>query len=261
MTHTLHSANSGHPDKKTSTVDTLSGLRFEQFYVAVEQSPVATAITDANGCIEFVNQRFLEITGYDREELLGKTPALIQSGMTPNAVYDTMWATLKAGDVWKGEILNRRKNGELYWEKQTITPVKHSDGEILNYVAVKEDITHWRRQENELRLMAAAFETGQATLITDADVVIERVNQAFVEITGYSSAEAVGQTPRLLKSGRHDDDFYQQMWRSLREKGHWQGEVWNRNKSGEIARYWQAITAVHDDEGQVRRFVAVFHDL
>ncbi|MCL7929649.1 GGDEF domain-containing protein [Halomonas llamarensis] len=203
----------------------------------------------------------MDITGYSRDELLGKTPALIQSGMTPYHVYNDMWATLLAGNVWKGEILNRRKNGELYWEAQTITPVKGVEGEILNFVAVKEDITHRHQQENELRLMAAAFETGQATVITDANMVIERVNQAFTDITGYPSQEVIGKTPRLFKSGRHDKAFYQRMWETLRDTGHWQGEIWNLNKWGDIYPLWQSITAVNDADGEVRHFVSVFHDI
>ncbi|CAM4277453.1 diguanylate cyclase [Vreelandella rituensis] len=235
--------------------------RFEQFYIAVEQSPIATAITDAEGVIEFVNQRFSAITGYSREELVGKTPAVIQSGMTPDVIYQDMWKTLRAGDVWQGELLNRRKNGELYWESETITPVKNAQGEIVNFVAVKEDITLRRQQESELRLLATVFETGQATVITNADMVIERVNQAFTDITGYRSEEVIGKTPRLFKSGRHDKNFYQRMWIALRETGHWQGEIWNRNKYGDIYPLWQSITAVVDAEGSVRNFVSVFHDI
>ncbi|MDR5899404.1 diguanylate cyclase [Halomonas vilamensis] len=259
-TPSQHDNNANDMTNKKATDDLMS-LRFEQFYIAVEQSPVATAITNADGCIEFVNQRFLEITGYSRDELRGKTPALIQSGMTPNRVYDDMWSTLHAGNVWKGEILNRRKNGELYWEAQTITPVKSAEGEILNFVAVKEDITLRRQQENELRLMATAFETGQATVITNADMVIERVNQAFTDITGYESHEVIGKTPKLFKSGRHDKAFYRRMWQALHETGHWQGEIWNRNKWGDIYPLWQSITAVTDADGEVRHFVSVFHDI
>ncbi|WP_346795851.1 diguanylate cyclase [Halomonas sp. Bachu 37] len=235
--------------------------RFEQFYIAVEQSPVATAITDAEGHITFVNQRFSSITGYSREELIGRTPAVIQSGMTPDAVYREMWATLRAGSVWAGEILNRRKNGELYWEFETITPVRGGAGQILNFVAVKEDITQRKQQENELRLLATAFETGQATVITNADMEIERVNQAFTDITGYRSEEVMGKTPRLFKSGRHDGAFYQRMWTALRETGHWQGEIWNRNKYGDVYPLWQSITAVPDGQGDIRNYVSVFHDI
>lgn len=254
------------PLKKAFTRSGSSGQadlqeRFEQLYIAVEQSPVATAITDTNGHLEFVNQRFLDVTGYAREELLGRTPAVIQSGETPDAVYDDLWSTLQAGRIWEGELLNRRKSGELYREVQTITPVKNTRGDIVSYVTVKEDVTRRRAQERELRLMAAAFDTGQATLITDTNMVIRRVNQAFTDITGYQSHEVIGQTPRLFKSGRHDDTFYQRLWQTLVDTGHWQGEIWNRNKYGDIYPLWQSISAVPDADGQVCHYVSVFHDI
>ncbi|MGM0535188.1 MAG: sensor domain-containing diguanylate cyclase [Pseudomonadota bacterium] len=235
--------------------------RFHQLYIAVEQSPAATAITDVKGRIEFVNQRFLDVTGYAREELIGQTPAVIQSGETADEVYRDLWQTLRAGRVWQGELLNRRKNGQLYWEAEVITPVRNDAGEIVNFVAVKEDVTERKRQENELKLLATAFETGQATMITDANMQIERVNQAFTDITGYREHEVLGKTPRIFKSGRHSPDFYARLWDSLLKTGHWQGEIWNRNKFGDIYPLWQSITAVRDDTGRIRSFVAVFHNI
>ncbi|MDR5864328.1 diguanylate cyclase [Halomonas campisalis] len=245
---------------QSADIDTLRA-KFYQLYIAVEQSPAATAITDTSGRIEYVNRRFLDVTGYRREELIGKTPAMIQSGMTPASVYHDLWQSLRRGEVWKGELLNRKKNGELYWEAEVITPVRNDDGEIVNFVAVKEDITERKRQENELKLLASVFETGQATLITDADMRIEKVNQAFTDITGYRAEEVIGETPRLFKSGYHDKDFYARLWESVLTTGHWQGEIWNRNKYGDIYPLWQSITAVHDEQGKIRNFIAVFHNI
>lgn len=243
--------------------DDLDSLRatLHHFYIAVEQSPVATAITDTEGRIEFVNRQFIEVTGYRRDELIGKTPAMIKSGLTPESTYQEMWRTLSNGRVWKGELLNRKKNGELYWEAEIITPVRNSQEEIVSYITVKEDITERKHQEGQLRLLATAFETGQATLITDAEMRIEKVNRAFTEITGYQADDVIGRTPKLFKSGRHEATFYAELWDTLLATGHWQGEIWNRDKHGDIYPIWQSITAVRDEEGNIRNFVSVFHNI
>lgn len=231
------------------------------FYTAVEQSPLATGITDPSGRLLYVNQHFVEVTGYDRNELLGKTSAVIQSGKTSASTYAGMWQTLRAGQVWRGELLNRRKNGEEYWEHELITPILDDQRRITSFVTVKQDITERKEQEDQLRLMATAFETGQATLITNADMRIEQVNRAFTQITGYTSAEVVGKSPRMFKSGRHGPEFYADLWKVLTATGHWQGEIWNRNKRGDIYPVWQSITAVKGDQGEVRHYVSVFHDI
>lgn len=111
------------------------------------------------------------------------------------------------------------------------------------------------RAESELRIAAAAFESQQGMFITDAQGIILRVNQMFSQITGYSAEEAVGQTPRLIRSDYHPAAFYETMWQSLLDNGFWQGEVWNRRKSGEVYANWISITAVRDSKGQITHYV------
>ena len=125
--------------------------RLQKLSHAVEQSPAATAITDTHGRFEYVNPKFVEVTGYTQEELIGETPALIKSGLTLPDVYEDLWRTILSGREWRGEIQNRRKNGELYWEYEIISPLKNEHGEIVNFVAVKEDITERKHVMEELR--------------------------------------------------------------------------------------------------------------
>ncbi|EWH03000.1 sensor domain-containing diguanylate cyclase [Halomonas sp. BC04] len=233
----------------------------KHFYTAVEHSPMATAITDPSGRLLYVNRRFVAITGYSRDELIGRTSSVIKSGKTSPETYRELWRTLQGGEIWRGEMLNRRKCGEEYWEYEVITPIKDEHGKVISFITVKEDISERKRQEEELRLLATAFETGQATLIANAEMRIERVNQAFTAITGYAAEEVLGNTPRMFKSGRHDASFYAGLWQSLATRGHWQGEIWNRNKRGEIYPVWQSITAVKDADGKVRHYVSVFHNI
>jgi len=133
--------------------------------------------------------------------------------------------------------------------------LKQSNGEL------REEITMLEHTEQELRVVAAAFETQDAIMITDQNVKILRVNQSFQEITGYTAEEVIGKTPKILQSGRHDAMFYRQMRQSLISQGKWVGEIWDKRKNGVIYPKWMTITAVRDESGQVSHFVAVFRDL
>ncbi|MBI3373732.1 MAG: PAS domain S-box protein [Betaproteobacteria bacterium] len=129
----------------------LTEERLRKLSHAVEQSPAATVITDTDGRFEYVNPKFSAVTGYALEELIGKTPAVIKSGLTLPGVYEDLWRTIKSGGVWQGEMQNRKKTGELYWEYEVISPLKNEHGEIVNFIAVKEDITERKRAEEALR--------------------------------------------------------------------------------------------------------------
>jgi len=118
-----------------------------------------------------------------------------------------------------------------------------------------------RQMQAEFRIAATAFESQQGMLITDANQIILRVNQAFTDITGFSADEVVGKSPKLLQSGQHDDAFYAGIWDSMAHTGAWQGEVWSRRKSGEIFPEWLLITAVKDEAGGITHYVGTIADI
>ncbi len=118
---------------------------------AVEYSPVSIVITNVVGEIEYVNPRFTEVTGYSLEEVTGKNPRILKSGRVTNHIYQILWDTIKKGNIWRGELLNKKKDGELFWEMVRISPVSDKSGRITNFVAVNEDITSQKLTEEKLR--------------------------------------------------------------------------------------------------------------
>ena len=118
--------------------------------LAVEHSPVSIIITDKAGNIEYVNPKFVEVTGYSTGEVTGKNPRILKSGEMPSGDYKRLWETIGGGGEWRGEFHNRRKNGELYWEWASISPIYGADGQIAHFLAVKEDITERKRMEHSL---------------------------------------------------------------------------------------------------------------
>ncbi|MES9913863.1 MAG: PAS domain S-box protein [Candidatus Sedimenticola sp. 4PFRAG1] len=128
----------------------LAEARVRELSQAVEQSPSIVMLTDKNGRIEYVNPKFTDVTGYTPEEVQGRNPSILKSGEISPEGYQSLWEKVLQGEEWRGEFHNRRKNGELYWESASISALRGEDGEITNYVAVKEDITERKRMEAEI---------------------------------------------------------------------------------------------------------------
>ena len=154
--------------------------------VAVEQSPTSVVITDLDARLEYVNPTFTQITGYTKEEAIGKNPRMLHSGLTPSGVYEQLWNDLTHDRAWHGELINQRKNGEIYWEEAHIAPVKNTAGVITNYVGVKIDITERKRMEQQLRDNAAFTVSILNSLaahiaVLDGEGTILAVNNAWVE--------------------------------------------------------------------------------
>ena len=155
------------------------------------------------------------------------------------------------------------KNGSLRWILDQAKIVQRDqDGRPLRMSGTHADITERKAAEAELRIAAAAFESQEGIIVTDADNSIVKVNQAFTRITGYTAQEALGRTPQsLLQSGRQNTDFYAAMWESLQTIGAWQGEIWNRRKNGVVYPEWLTITVVKGVDGMPTHYVATLTDI
>ncbi|MHB1591039.1 MAG: bifunctional diguanylate cyclase/phosphodiesterase, partial [Sulfuricella sp.] len=198
--------------------------------------------------------------GYSMDELRELTPLDLNPKLTPE-MFERLIAPLRRGEMDSVvfETEHKRKDKSLYpietrlqLTTREVTPV---------FVAIIQDITERKRAELELRITATAFETQEGILITDRDNRILRVNHAFTRLTGYSAEEAIGRTPAMLKSGRHDAAFYRSMWETLNRDKYWQEELWNQRKDGVDFPAWLTITAVTDADGQLTNYVGVFSDI
>jgi len=175
--------------KKTADIRRLSQ--------AIDQSPVTVVITDPQGNIQYVNPKFSQITGYTFEEAMGQNPRILKSGEQGAEVYKDLWETITSGKQWSGEFHNKRKDGSLFWERAHISPVYDSDGDIANYIALKEDITLQKAAEDALRDSEERHRTIMETC-TDPIVVYDSqgktvfINEAFTRVCGWVKKDVIG---------------------------------------------------------------------
>lgn len=218
-------------------------------------------ISNSEGKILSVNEAFMSITGFSQHEILGRKCDFVQGALTDPATIKKMRLAQENQIEFTGEILNYRKDGSTFWNELTVTPVRNEQDKLTHFIGITRDITERKIVETELRISATAFESQEGMFVTDANNNILRVNRAFTSITGYSAEDAVGKTPRILRSGRHDAAFYAAMWKQLNINGAWEGEVWNTRKNGEVYPENLIITAVKDLGGIVTNYVATLTDV
>lgn len=173
-----------------------------------------------------------------------------------------MWQQIRNGGTWYGEFHNRARDGSLYWERATIGSLRNEQGEVSHYIALKEVITEEKEAAEKLRLASAVFSAAaEAIMVTDADNRIQMVNESFHRITGYDEEEVLGLNPSLLKSGKHDDEFYQSLYSTLKSHHYWEGEIWNRRKNGQLYPQWLTISSRYDQAGELEGYVCLFSDI
>jgi diguanylate cyclase (GGDEF)-like protein/PAS domain S-box-containing protein len=152
-------------------------------------------------------------------------------------------------------------DGRIKWVSECGSTRYDLNGKPTLSLGTVQDITERKLADEKMRIASIAFETQEAILVTDAKANIISVNKSFEKLTGYSAAEAIGKNPRILQSGRHDAEFYQSMWYSLRENGSWSGEMWDRRKDGTLYPKWLTITTVRDAASEITHYVAIFMDI
>ncbi|RAU21504.1 two-component system response regulator [Paramagnetospirillum kuznetsovii] len=235
-----------------------------RFRALFDNAGTGVVLSNPDGTYVHCNPAFCDMIGYSDAELQGLEYRKITH---PDDVehHAHLRAEMMNGKIESYDVTKRyvAKDGRIVWARLTVTAVRDSASSEVRYtVAVVEDVTERKRLEDHMRLAATVFEnTGEGLFVTDAKRRIIHVNPAFTELTGYLPEDVMGKTPRILSSGRHSADFYDHMVSTLAETGKWQGEIWNRRKTGEMFAEWLNIGLVRDERNEVTNYVAVFSDI
>lgn len=234
------------------------------FSTVFERAGTGMALVAPDGRWRRLNHKLCSILGYTQDELLPKSWQEITHPEDLHADLDQV-DRLLAGEIESYTMEKRylHRNGEWVWVRLTVTLIRKSDGRPDYFVSVVEDIGASKRLEQQLRQHALFFETSeQGVVILDADHRVIDANTAFERITEHRLDDIVGlPVLDLLNSDRHDRFFFHQIWQAVDQDGHWQGEIWNRRKSGDVYLEWISIHAVKDAQGRVQAYIGAHTDI
>jgi two-component system CheB/CheR fusion protein len=247
----------------TTLHETERGARENQdrLLAVMNNSVSLMAVKDATGRYQFANPKFERSFGFQAGQVVGKTDFQI----FPPAVSDLfreseLEAMRLRKDIEREETLHL--GGEDRCFLVVRFPLFDDDGAITGVCFQATDITERKHSEEQLRLAARVFDrAAEGVMVTDIAQRILTVNDSFTNVTGYSREEVVGKTPQMMSSGKHSPEFYIEMWEKIRERGWWQGEIWNRRKNGNLFLEWLSINTVKDHDGTVVNYVAMFSDI
>lgn len=258
----------GRSQIRTSFLD-MSGSNNEVTHAleqrAMDEAPVGISVADMtldDEPIIYANDGFVELTGYPRDEILGRNCRFLQGELTREKAIRKIRTAIDAEQPLTVKLRNYRKDGTLFWNRLTLLPVENETGAVSHYLGYQEDISEIKSHKRERLFFETYAEKSDAVMfITDADGVIEYVNPAFERTTGYSAVEAIGQTPRILKSDEQDESFYGELWETITAGDTWEAEIVNQTKSGERYDTTQRITPIDDDRGEIRYYLSLERDI
>jgi diguanylate cyclase (GGDEF)-like protein/PAS domain S-box-containing protein len=241
--------------KEIELSDTLHKHKF-----AMDQHAII-ATTDVKGSITYINDKFIEISGYSQEELIGKNHRILNSGNQPKSYWKSMYEKVSKGDIWQDQVKNIAKNGSYYWVETSIIPFIDDDGKPNSYFSIRTDITYQKRIEEILSNQRFAMDQHSIIAMTDTSGSITYVNDKFCNISGYTEDELIGQNHRILNSGSQSKSYWKDMYKVLVGKGIWQDEVKNRSKDGQY--YWVDTTIVpfFDSNGKADSYISIRTDI
>lgn len=220
--------------------------------------------TDLKQSLTYISGGMEELIGINRDEILQDYSRLWDLIVEDDRsrIWQSIEASARTLKPWDESYHIVTPQGEKKWLRGNSIPLPpQSDGSII-WNGILVDITEQKKMEKRLRQALIAFEnTTEGVMVTDAHCRIVDVNRAFSDITGYSREEALGETPQILRSERHDEAFFQAMWASVKQSGKWRGEVWNRRKSGDVYPQWLSISVAQDAGGRISNYVGVFADI
>lgn len=228
---------------------------------ALTQTSEAILITGPTGVIEYVNPAFERLSGLGSDQLVGGRPDRLGSPQSP-VVMAEMIRTVSSGGTWAGDLIHRRPDGTDRVAAAAVAPVRAADGTATGYIAVERDVTEERAGKAErVRLQTAIEQASDSVIITDLGGTIKYVNPAFERMTGYRRDEAIGQNPRILKSGQQSAAFYQAVWRRLTRGEPWSGRFKNRRADGALYEAEATISPIRGSDDEVVGYVGVQRDV
>ncbi|GEN84739.1 hypothetical protein SLU01_30510 [Sporosarcina luteola] len=236
--------------------------------ISLMDKKFSISVADRNGRITYVNSNFCELSGYTRDELIGRNYGIVSPGYTAESFVEEMEQIFSSEQAWQKSIKAQAKNGSYYWVTATIIPIRNKEGDIVQFLSIDNDITA-RELINEkyfetlqnLRNIENALDYSSVVAITDAKGVITYVNEQFCALSQYTSRELIGKTHRIVNSNYHPKSFFKEMWNAIQSGEIWQGDICNKAKDGSI--YWVSTTIVPflDEDGKPEQYIAIRFDI